>query len=578
MIFLKNVLSSLVAIWLAIVLFVLVGFGIAIVASKDAVKEIKSNSVLEINMMGELNDYAPMEINPLSEILGFDAQTYGFNAVCKAIESATYDDRIKGISLRNIPENIGWAQITALRKMLDTFKQEGKFVYAYDDVYSQKKYYLNSIADSLYISPLGYVELKGLHSEVLFYKDFQEKYGVKMEVIRHGKYKSAVEPFIANEMSPANREQISELITSLWQEVDTSVKASRNIDVEDAVMNLYGKSSESALEHHLIDAIVYEDAYGDMLKKKLGRDELRKVSFSDYIMQTSLMDLIEEKSKIAVVYAQGEIIYGQGELTKIAPDKMIKALDKAAKDKDVKAIVFRINSPGGSALASDLIWRAVENARKEKPVIVSMGNLAASGGYYIACAADKIYAEPTTITGSIGVFGVLPNAAELSGNIGIHSQVVSTHNNGMHYSAMRPVDERFKNVVKESIENIYDVFLQRVADGRGMTKEKVNEIAQGRVWTGASALEIGLIDELGSLDDAIAYAASQVELKEYSIMELPNYEIDFKKMIGLSPFIKAQIGIEEILPSELVDKAASLKNLFETKSTQARMPFEMKIE
>ncbi|MDO6737870.1 signal peptide peptidase SppA [Wenyingzhuangia sp. 2_MG-2023] len=578
MIFLKNVLSSLVAIWLAIVLFVLVGFGIAIVASKDAVKEIKSNSVLEINMMGELNDYAPMEINPLSEILGFDAQTYGFNAVCKAIESATYDDRIKGISLRNIPENIGWAQITALRKMLDTFKQEGKFVYAYDDVYSQKKYYLNSIADSLYISPLGYVELKGLHSEVLFYKDFQEKYGVKMEVIRHGKYKSAVEPFIANEMSPANREQISELITSLWQEVDTSVKASRDIDVEDAVMNLYGKSSESALEHHLIDAIVYEDAYGDMLKKKLGKDELRKVSFSDYIMQTSLMDLIEEKSKIAVVYAQGEIIYGQGELTKIAPDKMIKALDKAAKDKDVKAIVFRINSPGGSALASDLIWRAVENARKEKPVIVSMGNLAASGGYYIACAADKIYAEPTTITGSIGVFGVLPNAAELSENIGIHSQVVSTHNNGMHYSAMRPVDERFKNVVKESIENIYDVFLQRVADGRGMTKEKVNEIAQGRVWTGASALEIGLIDELGSLDDAIAYAASQVELKEYSIMELPNYEIDFKKMIGLSPFIKAQIGIEEILPSELVDKAASLKNLFETKSTQARMPFEMKIE
>ncbi|MDO6802155.1 signal peptide peptidase SppA [Wenyingzhuangia sp. 1_MG-2023] len=578
MIFLKNVLSSLVAIWLAIVLFVLVGFGIAIVASKDAVKEIKSNSVLEINMMGELNDYAPMEINPLSEILGFDAQTYGFNAVCKAIESATYDDRIKGISLRNIPENIGWAQITALRKMLDTFKQEGKFVYAYDDVYSQKKYYLNSIADSLYISPLGYVELKGLHSEVLFYKDFQEKYGVKMEVIRHGKYKSAVEPFIANEMSPANREQISELITSLWQEVDTSVKASRDIDVEDAVMNLYGKSSESALEHHLIDAIVYEDAYGDMLKKKLGKDELRKVSFSDYIMQTSLMDLIEEKSKIAVVYAQGEIIYGQGELTKIAPDKMIKALDKAAKDKDVKAIVFRINSPGGSALASDLIWRAVENARKEKPVIVSMGNLAASGGYYIACAADKIYAEPTTITGSIGVFGVLPNAAELSENIGIHSQVVSTHNNGMHYSVMRPVDERFKNVVKESIENIYDVFLQRVADGRGMTKEKVNEIAQGRVWTGASALEIGLVDELGSLDDAIAYAASQVELKEYSIMELPNYEIDFKKMIGLSPFIKAQIGIEEILPSELVDKAASLKNLFETKSTQARMPFEMKIE
>ncbi|MGY6650369.1 signal peptide peptidase SppA [Wenyingzhuangia sp. IMCC45574] len=574
--FFKRVLSSLVAIWLAIVLFVLVGVGIAVVATKDTVKEVKANSVLELNLVGELNDYSPTAIDPFSEALGFKDETFGFNQICKTIENATYDDKIKGISIKNIPQNIGWAQVTALRGMLEEFKKQDKFVYAYSDVYSQKQYYLYSVADQLFISPLGYVELRGLHSEVMFYKDFQEKYGVKMEVIRHGKYKSAVEPFIANKMSDANKEQISELINGLWLQVDKEITSSRAVNVEEAVLKMYGQSSKTALEHGLVDAVMYEDDYKGALKSKLETSKLNKVSFKDYMAQNTLSSLIELPNKIAVVYAQGEIRYGQGNITQIGQESIIRAFNKAAKDESVKAIVFRINSPGGSALASDLIWNAVEKAKEKKPVIVSMGNLAASGGYYVACGADRIFAEPTTITGSIGVFGILPNVAPLADKMGLHTEVVSTHDNGIHYSPFQPLDKRFKGVVKSGIESVYANFLDRVSKGRDMTNKEVDAVAQGRVWTGNMALEVGLVDELGSLDDAIAYAAEKVNIKEYSLKELPKYDLDFKKMLGLSPFAKADL--KEILPSSLVEQASHLKSVFEQQTVQARVPFELRVE
>lgn len=566
----------MVGISIMVVILVLVGFGIASVAAKDVVKEIKENSVLEINLSGNIDDYAPIEINPLKMILGLGDETYGFNQICKTIENATYDDNIKGISLRGLPQNLGWAQATALRAMLQNFKDNDKFVYAYADTYSQKSYYLSSVANKVFMSPLGYVELKGLHSEVLFYKDFQEKYGVKMEVIRHGKYKSAVEPFLANKMSDANREQISELIHGLWNQVEKEIENSRDIDVEKAVMNMYGRSSNTCLTNGLVDTVMYLDEYKEYIEGKLDVEKLRKVSLQDYMSQDMLNSLIELPNKIAVIYAQGEIKYGEGNLTEIGQGNMIKALNKAAEDKDVKAIVFRINSPGGSALASDLIWNAVNKAKQKKPVIVSMGNLAASGGYYIACPADRIFAEPTTITGSIGVFGILPNANELTEEMGIHSEVVSTHDNGIHYSPFQPIDNRFKKVVKNGIEQIYDDFLDRVSKGRNMTKQEVDKVAQGRVWIGAKALEIGLVDELGGLSDAIAYAAKEVDLKDYSLQELPVYDMDFKKALGLNPFAKS--ALKTVLPNSLAEQAAHLKSIFEQQTVQARVPFLMNVE
>ncbi|WP_010134884.1 signal peptide peptidase SppA [Ochrovirga pacifica] len=576
--FLKNVLASLVAICLALVIFVTIGVAIAMVASKDAIKEVKPNSVLEIDLSGELNDYAPTALNPVAEALGLENQTYGFNQISKAIESAIYDDKIKGISLTNIPENIGWAQLTALRAMLEDFKKSGKFIYAYEDVYSQKKYYLYTVADQLFISPLGYVELKGLHSEVMFFKDFQEKYGVKMEVVRHGKYKSAVEPFLANEMSDANREQITALITGLWQQVANEINSSRNFDVNAAVMNLYGQSATSAKEHGLVDAILYPDAYEKLMQQKLGTEALEKVKMNDYLAQVTLLEMLPKTQKIAVIYAQGEIIYGKGDLKTIGQEKMIKAFKKATEDNNVKAIVLRINSPGGSALASDLIWNAVQMAKEKKPVVVSMGNLAASGGYYIACGANKIFAEPTTITGSIGVFGVLPNAAKLTQDIGIHTEVVSTHDNGIHYSPFHPVDKRFKGVVKNSIEHIYDTFVTRVSEGRKMTKQQVNQIAQGRVWTGSKALEIGLVDELGSLEDAIIYASEQVALQDFSIEEYPKYDLDLKEMLGFSPLLQTKFGWNAFLPKKVSSKATILQRVLEEPSAQTRIPFELMVE
>ncbi|MEN8765184.1 signal peptide peptidase SppA [Wenyingzhuangia sp.] len=574
--FIKNILSSFVAIWLVIVVFILLGLGVGVSVGSGMVKEVKSNSILEIDLSGDLKDYSPVEIDPLSELLNIKEQVTGFNNVCKAIDKATNDDNIKGISIKNIPANIGLAQLTALRNILVKFQEKHKFIYAYNDSYTQKQYYLSSVANMISIAPLGYVDLKGLHSEVMFYKDFQEKYGIKMEVIRHGKYKSAVEPFIANEMSDANRVQISELIAGIWNEISRELTTSRNIDVDTAVEKMYGRSAVTSIKHGLVDLCLYPDEYEDYIKEKLAVQKLEKISMTDYMANISLSSLVEKTNQIAVIYAQGEIQYGEGSIDVIGQNKMISSLEKAAQDKNVSAIVLRVDSPGGSALASDLIWNAVEKAKKEKPVVVSMGNYAASGGYYISCGADRIFAEPTTITGSIGVFGIFPNGSGLAKKIGVNSEVVSTHENGAYYSAVLPLDSRYKVLVHQGIEMIYDEFLDRVSKGRNMSLEEVDRIAQGRVWTGAKAQELGLVDEIGGLWEAICYAAKIAEVTEYSIKELPKYEIDFGEMFDFNPFAKIQI--DGFLAEFKLQGLVNAKDFIKTKGVQARIPFELMID
>lgn len=542
---------------------------------------MKSNSVLELDLSAIVKDYAPKDDNPLAEILELTDEKLALNKIINAIENAKTDSNIKGISIKTTLVNAGVAQTQAIRNKIEEFKESGKFVYAYNDVYSQKNYYLSSVADSLFLNPVGAIDFKGLSTEILYYKDFEDKYGIKMEVIRHGKYKSAVEPYLTNKMSDANREQTTSLLKSIWSEITDDISKSRNISTEQLNLiadNVNGRNAIMAKEHKLIDAIIYEDEYKEKLALNSDK-KINTISLSDYIKSGKGRISSTAKNKIAVIYAQGEIMYAEGNENIIGQEIINKSLRKARKDKNVKAIVLRVNSPGGSALASELIWRELELTKKEKPLVVSMGNVAASGGYYIACNADKILAEPTTITGSIGVFGAIPNFNKFADNIGINAEQVSTNNNPS-YSVFEPMDKKFYDVTKEGVEYIYTTFVNRVATGRNMTFEQVNEIAQGRVWTGKEALENGLVDKLGNLNDAIKIAAELAKVETYKIRNYPNYKKDLKEAFNFSPFAKA--SKEEILKETLGDENYQLyKNINQMKKLkgiQARMPYILQIK
>ena len=575
--FIKNILASIIGFWIAFAVFIIIGIAIIAGLTMEKAVSVEQNSILEIDINGELKDYTPLDSGKLEKVLGLRNQV-GFNQILDVINLAKFDNKIKVISIKKLPNNIGWAQATELRDALISFKKSGKSVWAYSDYYSQKDYYIASMAHKITLSPVGSVDLKGIHSEVLFFKDFQEKYGVKMEVIRHGKYKSAVEPFLANTMSDANRTQISELIHSIWLKIKTDIEASRNIDTEKVVTNLKGRLPKLALDTNLIDQIFYEDDYYNQIKASIS-DEAKVISFENYVFNSfsALLPSVDN-NKIAVVYAQGEIIYGEGDENRIGQKLMIKSISKASKDDAIKAIVLRIDSPGGSALASDLIWNAIEKAKKIKPVVVSMGNLAASGGYYIASNATRIFAQPNTITGSIGVFGILPNASKISKKNGINAEVVSTHNNGAHYSVVKPINPKFKNTMQEGIEFIYDTFLDRVAQGRNLSVEAVDKLAQGRVWSGSQALTNGLVDELGGLENAIIYTATLTQTNNYSIEEFPNYKMNFKDLMS-NPLLRI-LQNDNISSSskKIVSKLNYLEQLFQLEGIQARMPFEMVVE
>jgi len=588
--FLSNVLSTIIGIFLFCFIFfffiLIIG---AVAGSGDGKPKLKKNSVIELDLSEITLDYnGKFEPSPFEALLE-QKNKASLTEVIDAIESAKKDKDIKGISILKNESSLGLAQSKAIRNKLDEFKKSGKFVYAYSDVLSQKDYYLNSVADQIYLNPVGELDFKGLASEVLYMKDLQEKSGVKFEVIRHGKYKSAVEPFLSQEMSPENREQIAVLLQSIWETIVTDIATSRKIDVStlnSIADNLGARTPKMALASKMIDKIGYEDEYHDLIKKKLevkDDEEYNSISISDYAkLADSPSTNYTADNTIAVIYAQGEIQGGEGSVNIIGEGSINRSLKEAREDDDVKAIVLRVDSPGGSALTSELIWREIELTKKVKPVVVSMGNLAASGGYYISCNADYIFAEPSTITGSIGVFGMLPNMTELSKNIGINAEQVKTHTNSNGYSVFEPLDENFKAVVLESIEDVYGTFLQRVADGRKMTTEQVDTIAQGRVWTGTDALKNGLVDKIGGLNDAIKYAATLAKVKDFRTENYPEYETNFEDLLagmtGISIFktkedlLKEQLGIEGYLLLEKIKRAQNIKGI------QAMMPYELDIK
>jgi protease-4 len=582
--FLGNVLATIVGLFI----FCMISFfGIlligAIMGSGDESVTVKKNSVIELDLSKIHNDYAG-KVN-FKDFDYFKAQHDGLSDVLKAIEYAKTDDKIKGISILNSSSDLGIAQTKALRDQLEDFKNSGKFIYSYADAYSQKEYYLNSVANSIYINPIGELDFKGLSAEIMFFKDFEEKSGLKMEVIRHGKYKSAVEPFLENKMSDANREQTTQLLNSIWSSVLVDISKSRKVSVarlNQIADGLLARTPEMAKAEKLVDKIAYEDVYHNDIRKALAVDsdkDYDKVSIADYAdkIATSNIDF-DAKDKIAIIYAQGEIGNGEGDVNVIGEGSMRRSLQKVRNDKNVKAIVLRINSPGGNALTSELIWRELELTKKVKPIVVSMGDYAASGGYYIACNADKIYAEANTITGSIGVFGILPNFTEAAKKIGLNVEQVKTNPNASEYSPFKPLDDNYRAFAQEGVEKIYATFVNRVSAGRKLTFEQVDAIGQGRVWSGQDALKIGLVDKIGGMDEAIKEAARLGKTTKYRTQDFPEFEKDFSDILAKFGLAQSKESmIKEEIGEQNYEILQHIKQMTTQKGVQARMAYELKI-
>ena len=584
--FIRDLLVTIIGCLVAFGVLLSMVFILAIlIGNADDSESIKDNSVLELKMENPINDYVGKD--SADPFAAFGDQSQGLDEILHSIEVAKDDDKIKGISITNNFLMAGLSQIQAIRKALKEFKENDKFIYVYGDFYMQKDYYLSSVANGIYLNPVGRLDFKGLSAEVLYYKDLQEKTGVKMEVIRHGKYKSAVEPFLYNKMSDDNRAQIKELIGSIWNSMISEISEGRNISVKNLNIiadTLGGRTPKMAKVSGLIDDVLFYDEYEEVLKKALAiekDDDLDYVSLSNYIKTANKKKIHKGKDKIAVIYAQGRILYGEGDSSYIGQSIMTKALIEAREDDKVKAIVLRVDSPGGSALVSDIIWREIELTKKVKPVVVSMGNVAASGGYYIAVGADKIFAEPTTITGSIGVFGIIPNMSELAGNIGVNAEQVGTNKNSVGYSLFEPMSSSFRNVIYESVEATYKVFLERVSQGRGISIAQADSLAQGRVWSGVDAKRLGLVDELGGLDDAIAEAASLAGITSYSIKNLPRYKSNFKKLMedfGGATIRTEENFIKDEIGGEIYRTLKHIKSVMQQKGVYARMPYEITIK
>jgi protease-4 len=585
--FLGNVLATIVGLFLFSMMFFFgILFIVAIAGSGSETVSVKNDSVIELDLSKVTADYGGKSI--YKDLDYFEENHDGVSDILRAIEAAKSDSNIKGISILNDNSQLGMAQSKALRDALEDFKTSGKFVYAYANYFTQKEYYLNSVADMVYLNPVGEMDFKGLSSEIMFFKDLQEKSGIKIEVIRHGKYKSAVEPFLENKMSDANREQISALLNSVWNATVADISESRHVPVQrlnEIANGLLARTPEMAKAEKLVDKVAYEDVYHNDIRRILKvapDDNYNKISILDYaesVATTATGNIGTDK--IAIIYAQGEIESGEGDANVIGEGSMRRSLQEARYDDNIKAIVLRIDSPGGNALTSDLIWREIELTKKVKPVIVSMGNLAASGGYYIACNGNRIFAEANTITGSIGVFGMLPNFSPLATKIGINTEQVSTHANAAGYSVFKPITENFKTFTQQSVERVYNTFVNRVAEGRNMKPADVDSIAQGRVWSGSEALKIGLVDEIGGMDSAIAYAAKSAKIKDYTTQDFPQYEKSFRDLLsnlGL-PFVKTKEDfIREEVGEENYRMIEQIRRVSAQKGIRASLPFDIDIK
>jgi len=585
--FLIYTLATITGIILASILFFLIVIGSisTMVAVGDKKVSISENSVLVLKTNVQIPDRS--DPNPFA---GIDitnmtiSPVTGLNEILKNLDKAASDPKIKGVLIDNGIMPSGWATMEEIRNGLRKFKESGKFVIAYSD-YSleQQSYYLSTAADRIFINPASTINFKGLTGEVMFYKKALEKIGMEVQVIRHGKFKGAVEPFILDKLSDENKEQIKDYVGSIWNHVVKMTAESRGLTesrINELADNLTGTVPTEALDAGLIDGLIYRDELNDTIKILSGLttdDKINFVSMSKYTKVPDPKKVLTVKSRISVIYASGSIVMGKGNVSNIGGDNYSEIIRKERLDSTVKAIVLRVNSPGGSANASDIIWRELELAAKVKPVVISMGNYAASGGYYIACPGTKIYANPTTISGSIGVFGLLPNAGKLlEQKIGINIETVKTNENSDFPSIYRPMSAYEKEVVQKSIEKTYSDFVSKVASGRDMKFESVDSIGQGRIWSGTSSLKLGLVDEIGGLNDAIKEAAKLAKTETYSIRELPVAEDPYMMLLKqMSGEVKMNKLKKEI--GETFGFYRELLEIRDLTGIQARLPYFIEI-
>lgn len=530
--FIKYTMATVVGLVLvSIIMGILTFVSMAgMIASEGMSSPIEKKSVLRITLKGSITERAGEE-NPLSKLGGETTQQIALDQALQALEKAAKNDKIEGIYMEGGILSAYPAEVQELRQALLKFKKSGKWIIAYADTYSRSAYYLCSVADKVYLNPIGMLDWSGLSSNPMFFTGLMKKLGIKMQVFKVGTYKSAVEPYIAEQMSDDNREQVSSYQQSIWNNMLKDVAKSRKTTAEalnslaDSLTILSGP--EASVKGGLVDKLCYQDEVKKILKNKAKMEEdesLRFVSISDVALSEELNDKVDDE--IAVYYAYGEIkediTGGFAQESAITSKQMTKDLQELREDDDVKAVVLRVNSPGGSAYASEQIWREVQLLSKEKPVIVSMGALAASGGYYISCGANKIFAEPTTLTGSIGIFGMIPDATELlTDKLGLSFDVVKTNAHSDFGAMGRPLNESECRLMQAHINQGYELFTGRVAQGRNISQDSVKAVAEGRVWTGEQAMKIGLVDKLGNLNDAIAAAAKAAKIEKYSVGRYP---------------------------------------------------------
>ena len=583
--FLKYTFASALGLVLALV-FVISIIGIAVSSGESEEVKITESHILKLKLSGNIQDrVAENPLDVYKELMGGGQASLGLNTLLANIKKAKTDVNISGIHLEVGYLYAGFASLDEIRNALTDFKESGKFITAYSEVYSQKAYYLASVATSLCIYPEGALELMGLNSTVSFYTDALKKIGIEPQIIRHGKFKAAVEPFMLTEMSASNREQVEVYMGSIWDQFLTNVSKERGFtkDRLNAVVdNFEVKTPADAKQLGLVDELFYKDQLQNHLSELMQVESFEDINFIGIKKYQRVKNENArtkfKKDKIAVIYAQGEIQSGKGQETVIGSERISKAIRKARLDAKVKAIVLRVNSPGGSALASDVIWREMRLAKAEKPVVVSMGDVAASGGYYIACDADKIYASPTTITGSIGVFGILMSLEELyTDKLGITFDQVKTNKFADLGTNTRPLSEEEYTIIQQSVVAVYDTFTSKVAQGRKMTQADVDSIGQGRVWSGVNALNLKLIDEFGGLQKAIEGAAELAELEEYRLFELPELQDPLELLLE-------EFGGEfeaRLLKNKLGEEYKhykALNNIRHLNGIQARMPYQFTIE
>lgn len=581
--FIKYTMATVVGLVLvSIIMGILTFVSMAgMIASEGMSSPIEKKSVLRITLKGSITERAGEE-NPLSKLGGETTQQIALDLALQALEKAAKNDKIEGIYMEGGILSAYPAEVQELRQALLKFKKSGKWIIAYADTYSRSAYYLCSVADKVYLNPIGMLDWSGLSSNPMFFTGLMKKLGIKMQVFKVGTYKSAVEPYIAEQMSDANREQVSSYQQSIWNNMLKDVAKSRKTTAEalnslaDSLTILSGP--EASVKGGLVDKLCYQDEVKKILKNKAKMEEdesLRFVSISDVALSEELNDKVDDE--IAVYYAYGEIkediTGGFAQESTITSKQMTKDLQELREDDDVKAVVLRVNSPGGSAYASEQIWREVQLLSKEKPVIVSMGALAASGGYYISCGANKIFAEPTTLTGSIGIFGMIPDATELlTDKLGLSFDVVKTNAHSDFGAMGRPLNESECRLMQAYINQGYELFTGRVAQGRNISQDSVKAVAEGRVWTGEQAMKIGLVDKLGNLNDAIAAAAKAAKIEKYSVGRYPEPAPWFASLLQekKADYMDSQMrsALGEFYPA-----FSLIRNLKNQDAIQARMTF-----